>query len=180
MKKLLSLVLVAVLLMSLSAVSFAATYGLGVATSVSGKAATADKNGQTQVNSTIVAIVLDDEGKIVSAKIDVAQTKVEVNAKGEPVIDPAAVIKSKRELGDDYGMRKASKIEKGEWYEQAAAFEQFMIGKTVEEVLGIPTYKKDDHHTRVPEVEDLKTTVTIDVGAILDALQKAAQDAAAK
>lgn len=178
MKKLLSLALVAVMLLSLSAVALADTYGLGVATSIgSSKPATAEKDGAAQVDSAICALVLDDEGKIKSVKFDVAQTKVAINVKGEITADMSAEIKSKVEKGDDYGMRKASKLEKGEWYEQAAALEAYCIGKTVEEVVTMKTYQKDDHHTAVPDMEDLKTTVTIDVGAFLKALQKAADNA---
>lgn len=178
MKKVLSLVLAAMMLLSLSAVALADTYGLGISTSIgSSKAATAEKNGTAQVDSTICFVVLGEDGKIKAVKFDVAQTKVAINAKGEITADLAAEIKSKVELGADYGMQKASKLEKGEWFQQAAAFEEYCVGKTPEEVLGMKTKVKDDHHQNVPDVEDVKTTVTMDVGAFLKALDKAVKNA---
>ena len=45
-------------------------------------------------------------------------------------------IKTKNELGDEYGMKKASSIQK-EWNEQAAAFAQYCLGKTADEITGI-------------------------------------------
>ncbi|MDD2429887.1 MAG: hypothetical protein PHQ85_09960 [Eubacteriales bacterium] len=179
MRKFVSVVLVAALMLSMSAVALADTYGLGISTGIgSSKAATADKDGTAQVDSTVCALVLDDEGKIKSIKFDVAQTKVAFNAKGEITADVTAEIRSKVELKDDYGMRKASTLEKGEWFEQAAAFEAYCMGKTVEEVLGMETYDKGDgHHTTVPAGEDVKATVTLDVGGFLASLAKAAESA---
>ena len=179
MKKFVSVVLIAALMLSLSAVALADTYGLGVSTGIgSSKAATAEKDGVAQVDSTICALVLDAEGKIKSVKFDVAQTKVAINAKGEITADVTAEIRSKVELQGDYGMQKASSLEKGEWFQQAAAFEEYCLGKTVEEVLGMETYDKGDgHHTQVPAGEDVKTSVTLDVGGFLAALAKAAASA---
>ena len=61
---------------------------------------------------------------------------------------------------------------------QAEALEAWWIGKTVEEVVSMPTYDKGDgHHTQVPDDVDLKSGCTIDVGNFLQALQKAADNA---
>ena len=61
---------------------------------------------------------------------------------------------------------------------QAEALEAWCIGKTVEEVVSMPTYDKGDgHHTQVPDDVDLKSGCTIDVGNFLQALQKAADNA---
>lgn len=178
MKKVLSLVLVAMMLLSLSAVALADTYGLGVVTSIgSSKPATADKDGAAQVDTTICFVVLGEDGKIKAVTFDVAQTKVAINAKGEITADLTAEQKTKVEKGADYGMQKASKLEKGEWFQQAAAFAEYCVGKTPEEVLGMKTMKKDDNHLAVPDVEDVKTTVTIDVGGFLKALDKAVKNA---
>ena len=84
---------------------------------------------------------------------------------------------TKKELGDGYGMKAASSIGK-EWFEQTEALEDWCVGKTVEEVVTMPTYDKGDgHHTQVPDDVDLKTGCTIDVGSFLNALQKAADNA---
>ena len=178
MKKLLSITLVVMMLLSISAVAFADTYGLGIATGIgSSKSAAEGKNGNAQVDSTICALVLDEEGKIKSVKFDVAQTKIAINEKGEIVADMAAEIKSKTELGPDYGMQKASPLAEGEWFQQAAAFEAYCIGKTPEEVLGMKTKEKDANHPTVPDEPDVVSTVTMDIGAMLNALKKAADTA---
>ena len=84
---------------------------------------------------------------------------------------------TKKELGDGYGMKAASGIGK-EWFEQAEALEDWCVGKTVEEVVTMPTYDKGDgRHTQVPDDVDLKTGCTIDIGSFLNALQEAADNA---
>ena len=45
--------------------------------------------------------------------------------------DPATTFPSKNELGDNYGMKKASSIG-AEWYEQAAAMAAYVEGKTLD------------------------------------------------
>lgn len=181
MKKTLSLLLALVL--CLGAVSaLADTFGLGIVTGIgsSKDASVVDGDaydGNAQVDSTICAVILDDNGIIVDIKFDVAQTKIPFSVEGAVLADKAAEIKTKKELGDDYGMRRVSGIE-AELNEQLVSFEQYCIGKAAADVIGMTTYQRDDNHTRVPEDADLKTTVTIDVGGLLDALQKAVDNAA--
>ena len=50
--------------------------------------------------------------------------------------------------------------------------------REIEEMLAIPVYERDANHTQVPDVEELKASVTVTVGDYLASLQKAA--AAAK
>jgi hypothetical protein len=59
-------------------------------------------------------------------------------------------------------MLKASAIGK-EWFEQMAAFEAWMVGKTVDEVMGLKVMQKDESHTAVPDVPELTSSVTISV-----------------
>ncbi|NLO13096.1 MAG: hypothetical protein GX124_03115 [Clostridiales bacterium] len=103
------------------------------------------------------------------------QTKVQFTAEGK-VVDLPETLKTKMELGPDYGMLKASPIGK-EWFEQAEAFSAYCVGKTPEEVLGMATKVKDDNHPAVPDVADLATSVTMDVSDFLEALGKAAANA---
>lgn len=176
MKKILTAALVAAMLLCVATGALAAT-GLGSVTEVSNTAATADKAGSVSVNTTMCAVTLDDEGKIVAISFDVVQSKAAYDATGAVSGETNAAPQTKVELKEGYGMLKASGIGK-EWYEQAAALEQWCIGKTVEEVLNMPTYDKGDgHHTTVPDDADLKTGCTIDVGAELAALAKAAANA---
>lgn len=151
--------------------------GLGVITGIgSSKDAAAETNGVGQVDSLIAAVTVDDSGKIVACSIDSAQTKVNFNASGELTSDLNAAIKSKAELGDDYGMKKASAIGR-EWYEQASAFAEWTIGKTIDEVKGLKTKKVDDNHTAVPDVPELTSSVTVTVGDFIQAVEKAVANA---
>ena len=92
MKKIIALVLALVLTLGTTA-ALAAGYGLGVSTSIgSSKDATAEKDGTAQVDSTICAVVVDDEGKIVSCLFDCAQTKIAYSAEGKITADKTAEI----------------------------------------------------------------------------------------
>ncbi len=153
------------------------TQGLGVVTSVSGsKDAGADKEGAAQTNTTICSVVFDADGKIKSISIDVAQAYVNFDDKGKITTDIAKPVKTKKQKGDDYGMKTASPIKK-EWFEQIDALEKWMVGKSVNDVVNMPTTKKDDAHTKVPDVAELKSSCTIDVGEIIEALQMAKENA---
>ncbi len=100
------------------------------------KDATEDADGLNQVDTTIVAAVVNAEGKVVVAKTDCTQGKITFNAKGEATVDTTAAIKSKLELGDDYNMAKYGHKHDGsegqplEWYAQAAEFDKALVGKT--------------------------------------------------
>ena len=170
MKKFVSLLLVLVLCLSVTA-AMAEKYGIG--TSVSAPApkdasvVDGEKyDGSVTYNAVVCALVLGDDGKIMSAQFDAIQSKSAVDTEGKFT---AATSISKKEVKDGYGMRKIATA--GEWFEQAAAFGAWCAGKTVDEVVGMKTYARDDNHTTVPDVEDLKTTVTIDVGEFLEALK---------
>ncbi|WP_315118664.1 hypothetical protein [uncultured Clostridium sp.] len=155
-----------------------AKMGLGHITSIGkSKELGTDKNGKDvlpvgQVDETIVAAAFDKDGKVVSVTIDTAQTKVEFEKDLKLKSDINAPIKTKVELGADYGMKEISGIKK-EWNEQIAELEKWMEGKTVEEIKGMKVTKRDDSHVAVPDVEELKSTVTITVESYLEALEKA-------
>ena len=175
MKKIIALVLALVLTLGTTA-ALAAGYGLGVSTSIgSSKDATAEKDGTAQVDSTICAVVVDDEGKIVSCLFDCAQTKISYSAAGLITADKTAEIKTKHELKEAYNMKPASPIGK-EWNEQATALAEYCIGKTLAEVLANVTSDETGHCN----AEDLKASVTMSVGAFLTALEKAYTQATAK
>jgi hypothetical protein len=181
MKKLLAIVLVLALTLTAAAALAETKTGLGIVTSIASSAPVGEKdgektNGTAQVDSTICAVTFDENNVIVSISFDVAQTRVAFSPEGAIASDLEAAIRSKKELGDDYGMKGVSGIGK-EVGEQIANLEAYCVGKTVEEVVATPTYQRDDHHTRVGDVEDLKTSVTIDIGSYLDALAKAAANA---
>ena len=166
----------AALMLSLSAGALAAS-GLGSVTTMSGAGAEADKAGSVTINTTMCALELDDAGKITAVSFDIAQNKVGFDATGALTGELTGEHPTKKELGDGYGMKAASGIGK-EWFEQAEALEDWGVGKTVEEVVTMPTYDKGDgRHTQVPDDVDLKTGCTIDMGSFLNALQEAADNA---
>lgn len=179
MKKTLSLIVALLLVVSLGSAmaESAVKHGLGMVTSIGSiTEATAEKAGTAQVNTTVCSVELDADGRILAVIWDVQQTKISFGLDGKAVVPASETLLTKLEKGDAYGMRKASGIGK-EWFEQIAAFADYCVGKTVEEVLAIETYQKDENHKAVPAVEDLKASVTITVGDYLAALKKAAENA---
>lgn len=144
--------------------------GLAVISSLEkSKDAKADADGNAQVDSVAAAVVLDEEGKIVKCVIDIAQTQMVFNGEGKVTMETD--FKTKKELGEDYGMKAASSIEK-EWDEQIAAFEAYVIGKTPEEVAGIAV-----NEDTVPQDADLAASVTVKVGGYIDAVIEASENA---
>jgi hypothetical protein len=144
-------------------------FGTGSYTEVSGRAATADAAGRVQVTSTYAAVLLDDAGKIVYVDIDSAQNQGTFDAMGAIVKAEAAPTKT--EKGADYGMVGNSAIGK-EWFEQIAALETYLVGKTLEEVKAI---EMDEEF--VPTGEDLKASVSVGIDAYIAAVEKAVANA---
>ena len=93
-----------------------------------------DKNGSATAKTDIAFYGVDTNNTIVFTYFDVAENKAEVDSEGNWVA-PANTT-TKRSLGNDYYMVKASSIGK-EWFEQVDAFQQSTVGKTVEDVLSM-------------------------------------------
>ncbi len=129
-----------------------------------------------QSDAIMAAVTLDPQGRIINVKIDNAQVKINFDEKGSLITDTTAVLKTKVELGNDYGMKKGSSIGK-EWFEEIAALEDWMKGKTIDQVMAMKTYKKDDEHLNVPQESDLTSSVTLSVEGYLAAVKKAADNA---
>lgn len=141
--------------------------GLGIQVSLA--KSKADENGQVaQSDATVAGVAFDADGKIVKMILDVAQNKVPVT---EGALEAPEEFLSKKELGEDYGMKAASGIEK-EWDEQAAFLEEYFVGMTAEEVAGIAV--NEDHY---PTDEEVLTGATIKINtyqaAVLDAWENA-------
>ena len=115
-----------------------------------------------QVNTYMTAVAVDKDGKVVKSIVDVAQVKVNFDENGVLTTDLAAEVKTKKELKEGYGMVKASSIGK-EWFEQMDAFEDWMIGKTADEITGLKVKERDASHKNVPDVPELTSSVTITV-----------------
>lgn len=129
-----------------------------------------------QVDTVIAVVAFDKNGKVVAATIDTAQTKVKFDKDLQVVSDLAEEGKTKVELGDAYGMAKVSSIGK-EWYQQIAAFEKWMVGKTVEEIKALKVKQRDAAHPAVPDVPELTSLVTITVQDYIAAVEEAYKNA---
>lgn len=107
-----------------------------------------------EIDSVCAAVLVDADGKVISLKIDEAQTQPDLTVDDGNVAD----LRTKLEKKEDYGMKGASPIGK-EWYEQVAAFEAWAVGKTADEIaagVGEDGYATD---------ADLKADCTIHAAA---------------
>lgn len=145
--------------------------GLAVITSVEKSKDAAEEDGVGQSDSVVVAVTVDQEGKIVKAAIDTAQTKINFSNEGKITSDVSEDYKSKQELGPEYGMKGASSLGR-EWNEQANALAEYVVGKTLEEVKGITV-----DESGVPTEVDLTSSVTIKVSSYIEAIEKAMNNA---
>ena len=146
--------------------------GTGSVTNVVGKI-NEGSDKEVKFDTTFASVVL--EGNVIKyVYFDVAQDKVTFDSAGHVTSDNATSM-SKKDLGDKYGMKDKSSIKK-EWFEQVEALEKWAVGKTVEEVLNMPTTQKDEKHT-VTADKDLMTGCTISVTGFQQALDKAAKNA---
>lgn len=141
--------------------------GLAVITTINNSKDAGAEPGVAQIDSTVVAVTVDSKGKIVRCVIDAVQSKINFDAAGNLLTPVDTLFLTKNELGEGYGMKKASKIGR-EWSEQAAALAKFVEGKTIKEVKGIAVDK-----TGHPTGSDLKASVTMAIGDYLAAIEKA-------
>ena len=138
--------------------------GLGDSTSAS-----AEKAGTAQLNVDVAAVTFNAEGVISSCYIDSVQAKVNFDATGAVTTDLSAPVKTKNELGADYGM-VAWGGAVAEWDAQAASFAAYVTGKTPAEVAGMALNEKTG-----PADADLATSVTISVIGFQNLIAKAAK-----
>lgn len=123
-----------------------------------------------QTSTTMATVGLDGDGKVQYIDVDAIQTP---NGKDET--------KTKKELGSEYGMKSASaelkQIEGGaEWDAQAAAFEKWATGKTLDEIAKVETM--DFHGGKAAKTgTDLAAGCTIVIDDVLSALAEAATNA---
>lgn len=142
----------------------ALTLGVEASNGSSSLTATDDQDVNAQLDVTAVALTRDADGHVTSAVGDMTEPALTVSADGG--VSAPKTVRSKREQGDEYGMRQASKLGK-EWYEHSEGFCDYLKGKTAAEIAAIPTDGSD---------ADLAALCTISV----DDLQKAAGKALAE
>lgn len=169
MKKILVIILATTMVFTFTACSGSGgtAYKLGMGIVVNNDSS---DTGNAQVDATVAAVVTDADGKIVKASLDCAQTKMAV-ADGVAVKD-GVDIRSKMQKGDDYGM-KAHSNAISEWYDQANAFCDGIVGKTVDEVTGMELKINEEGYEVATELEG---SCTIAVGDFIAAVEKACND----
>lgn len=101
---------------------------------------TEGKNGRSAVSTTLVAAVFDNNGQIVRISIDEVESNIGFDNAGQLADFAPGEVKSKKELGDAYGMKAASSIGK-EWYQQIESLEKWLEGKKVNTIIGGATAK---------------------------------------
>ena len=108
------------------------------------------------------AVMVDADGKILACDIDESEFA--------PALTDGAVgevdLRTKMEKGDDYGMVAAG-ASTMEWYQQAEAFEQYVTGKTGDEVSAIELSEGKATDA------DLSAGCTITISSILSNTEKA-------
>jgi len=184
MKKFLSAILVVLMVVSIFALagcgddkgSVADTaaeqlkLGLGVHSYIEKIENAADgKNGGGEATTTVAAVLLNKDGKIVDCAIDTAATAMNFTSDGKAITVENP--KTKYEMGKDYGMVAYGGAKK-EWYEQVDAFISLVKGKTLEEVTAL----KGEDKKGVEEV--IKAGCTIEISDFVIAITKAVTNSA--
>ena len=146
----------------------AAEYKLGMGVSVS---LDSSETNKAQVDATVAAVVTDAEGKIVLCRIDCAQNKMDVTG---GAVDTEATYITKRDLKFDYNMVKYSDATL-EWFEQVENLENWVVGKTAEDIANIET-KVNEEGYNVAVDEELFASCSISLEAFQDAIVKACND----
>ena len=148
------------------------TIKIGIVSTQSGaKDASEEAEGVNEVDTTIVATVIDKDKKIVAVSTDALAAKVTFDTKGITATN-AALISTKKDLGTNYNMAAYGKDLNGdgkvlEWFEQAEAFNAACIGKTKNDFTSLSNdkgYGSDDLQ---------KAGCTIHIGDMVKALSKA-------
>ena len=82
----------------------------------------------------MAAVTVDEKAVITGCMTDSLQAELSVTEGAFAAL--SGEMKTKRQMGDGYGMKAASAI-KREWYEQARAFDTYALGKTAGELAGL-------------------------------------------
>lgn len=91
-----------------------------------------------QFDIEMAAVTVGKDGKITACVSDTLQAKLTVK---EGVFSMASGdLTTKRMMGDSYGMKDASSLKK-EWYQQADAFDAYVVGKTPDTLQGVSVDK---------------------------------------
>jgi hypothetical protein len=181
MKKLIALTLVVLLVLAgCSAAGGSSKLGLGIKTTIGSSKDLAEKDdgtkvGTAQADTTVAAVMVDADGKVIDVMVDTAQTKINFNEEGVITSDKTVEYKTKRDLGNDYGMIKASGIGR-EWFEQMDAIQEWMKGKTAAQIAAMKV-KDTEEHGIVSDETDLTSKATMGVETYLEVVAEALANA---
>ena len=143
-----------------------------ITTAADSTSATAEAAGAVKLDSTLVAVTVDDEGIITSCIIDSIPATVNVDATGAITSDLAAAVPTKNELGENYGM-VAWGGAIAEWDAQVAALCSYAVGKTVEQLKNGAI----DETGKAPEGSELASSATIYLGGFVSGIEAAVNNA---
>ncbi|MCR5154360.1 MAG: hypothetical protein K6B75_05880, partial [Lachnospiraceae bacterium] len=139
---------------------------IGISTSISKSAnASVEADGLAQAYGTIAVLAVSGNGTINAALLDAYQSNVNFDTTGTIKGDITPEVATKNELKDDYNMRGASAIGK-EWFEQAAAYAEYVEGK---DLAGVQAIKVESGYAADA---DIKASVTVHVTDFNNALVK--------
>ena len=143
-----------------------------ITTAADSTSATADAAGAVKLDSTLVAVTVDDEGIITSCAIDSIPATVNVDATGTITSDLTAAVPTKNELGENYGM-VAWGGAIAEWDAQVAALCSYAVGKTVDQLKNGAI----DETGKAPEGSELASSATIYLGGFVSGIEAAVNNA---
>ena len=133
-----------------------------------------------QVDSTVATVVLDKDGKIVACRIDALQNKASIDYEGYITHSNGV---SKADLKEKYLMATYGQSNDWngdgivlEWYLQARAFEEYVVGKTSTEVENMLLQRLDNGYIISSDEALLSAGCTIQVTEFIDAVVKACND----
>ncbi len=136
--------------------------------SVGDSVSAGEEDGSAKTNADFVAATFNGE-TITSCLIDSILPALTFGADGTITGDMTAAVLTTNELGNDYGMHKASSIGK-DWHEQAAGFAAYCVGKTVAEVTNTAVTAEG----KAAEA-DLAASVTLFLGSFTGLVGKLAE-----
>ena len=108
------------------------------------------ENGKGVVSTTYATVIFDQNNIIRKVYIDEVESKIYFDSKGQLSDKAENIVRSKRELGDSYGMKAASPIGK-EWYEQINSLESWLVGRNIADisngVINMDNYGADNNYS---------------------------------
>lgn len=133
--------------------------------------------GVIAIYSEYASVAVDKNGKALAVINDGIQPKIYFGSEGEIV--QSSYSATKRELKEDYNMVKNTSGKAiGEWYQQAAAFGEYCVGKTAKEIASIGTKERGDDSAYAKNIvasdSKLYAVCTIEITGLRDVTAQAA------